>query len=198
MKVRVRNENTISAFLRIRGEWLLTEGNDIIVIREVQYTHIKPENELEEQDDAPLPLNTKRYRRRSKKKEETEKFYVTKLVVNGYNPDGKFVGTYNDEWCERILGMQDDKHSSFSIYNLRKRWENIVLQKDALLQYEKELEMEKEAEKTEPEEPSTFAELGAKVFNGTPDPICNCDARDMPTYKEDGKTWCPQCGYEVK
>jgi hypothetical protein len=28
--------------------------------------------------------------------------------------------------------------------------------------------------------------------------ICNCDARDMPVYEEDGKRWCPQCGYEVK
>lgn len=27
--------------------------------------------------------------------------------------------------------------------------------------------------------------------------ICNCDARDMPVYEEDGKRWCPQCGYEV-
>lgn len=32
----------------------------------------------------------------------------------------------------------------------------------------------------------------------TEDPICNCDGRDMPIYKEDGKMWCPQCGYEVK
>jgi len=30
------------------------------------------------------------------------------------------------------------------------------------------------------------------------DPICNCDGRDMPTYIEDGKRWCPQCGYEVQ
>lgn len=30
-----------------------------------------------------------------------------------------------------------------------------------------------------------------------PDPICNCVIRDMPIYKEDGKNWCPQCGYEV-
>jgi len=30
------------------------------------------------------------------------------------------------------------------------------------------------------------------------DEICNCDGRDMPTYIEDGKRWCPQCGYEVK
>lgn len=30
------------------------------------------------------------------------------------------------------------------------------------------------------------------------DPICNCDGRDMPVYEEDGKRWCPQCGYEVK
>ena len=27
--------------------------------------------------------------------------------------------------------------------------------------------------------------------------ICNCDKRDMPVYEEDGKKWCPQCGYQV-
>lgn len=27
--------------------------------------------------------------------------------------------------------------------------------------------------------------------------ICNCDGRDMPVYEEDGKRWCPQCGYQV-
>ena len=27
--------------------------------------------------------------------------------------------------------------------------------------------------------------------------ICDCDGRDMPTYEEDGKVWCPQCGLEV-
>jgi hypothetical protein len=32
----------------------------------------------------------------------------------------------------------------------------------------------------------------------TDDRICNCDGRDMPVYEEDGKRWCPQCGYEVK
>ena len=32
----------------------------------------------------------------------------------------------------------------------------------------------------------------------TPDPICNCDKRDAPVYEEDGKYWCPQCGYEVQ
>jgi chromosome segregation ATPase len=31
-----------------------------------------------------------------------------------------------------------------------------------------------------------------------PKEICNCDGRDMPTYVEDGKRWCPQCGLEVK
>jgi hypothetical protein len=30
------------------------------------------------------------------------------------------------------------------------------------------------------------------------DEVCKCDGRDMPVYEEDGKRWCPQCGYEVK
>ncbi|MBN1183456.1 MAG: hypothetical protein JXB49_14280 [Bacteroidales bacterium] len=28
--------------------------------------------------------------------------------------------------------------------------------------------------------------------------FCNCDGRDMPTYVEEGKRWCPQCGLQVK
>lgn len=27
--------------------------------------------------------------------------------------------------------------------------------------------------------------------------VCNCDKRDMAVYKDQGKYWCPQCGYEV-
>lgn len=40
--------------------------------------------------------------------------------------------------------------------------------------------------------------FGMDVQNIKVDPICNCDKRDMPVYEENGKNWCPQCGYEVK
>jgi len=162
MKVKVQNENTISAFLNVRGEWLLSEGNTIIVIREVQYTHTKPEPEPEEEHE-PLPPNTSIFKRKRDKKKEKpqDEWHITKLVAEAYNEDGKFVGTYNEDWCERVIKAQDDMYGTFNIYNLRKRWESIVMQKDAMLEHEAKMKAKAEEEK----EPSTFAELGAKVFN---------------------------------
>ena len=146
MKVRVQNENTISAFLNIRSEWLLSEGNTIIVIREVQYTHTKPEPQPEEQHE-PLPPNTSIFKRKKKKTEKPQdEWHITKLVAEAYNENGRFIGTYNDEWCERVIKSQDDKYSSFNIYNLRKRWENIIEQKDAMLEHEAKMKGEKNKE----------------------------------------------------
>jgi len=142
-------ENTVSAFLRVRGDWLLNE-REILIVREVQYQHVQPTEEEVKEHEQALPPNTTVFKRRKHNKQAPkEKFYITKLEVNGYNADGKFVGTYNDEWCARIIGMQDDEHSTFNIYKLRKAWEKMQEQIDALTQYEKELEMEKEAEKSE-------------------------------------------------
>ena len=149
-RIRV-TENTVSASLRVRGEWLLN-GKDIMIVREVQYQHIKPtEEELQEHDNA-LPVNTSVFKRRKHKKNAPkETYYITSLEVNGYNPDGKFVGTYNDDWCERIIAQQNDDLSDFSVYKLRKAWEAMQEQIDALSAYEKELKMEAEAKKSETE-----------------------------------------------
>src|SRR6056297_3025328 len=105
-------ESTVSIFLRLRGEWLLN-GQDIIVIREVQYQHVKPtEQEIEEHEHA-LPPNTSVFKRRKHRKQAPkDRFYITELVANGYNEEGKFVGTYNDEWCERIVNNVDSGHTN--------------------------------------------------------------------------------------
>jgi hypothetical protein len=153
MKVRVKNENTITTFLNVRDEWLLTDANQLIVVREVQYTRSTPENPVE--DPEPTPVNTKRYRRRKNRTttEPKERMYITKLVVNGYHADGKFIGTYNDDWCKRIIESQDDPHFTFSLYKLRKNWTDILEQKDAMLEHEAEMNAKKQ--ETEPKETQT-------------------------------------------
>jgi len=184
MNIKADHHKTISAFLRLKDEWLFTEDNMIIVIREVQFTHTIPEPEPVEE---ALPINTKRYIRKKKKAEERakalEEFRITKLVIEGYHNDGKFIGTFNDEYCERMVRRQGDKYDNFDLYKLRKSWESVVEQKDAILERETRLEAErkekKETEKSDKE-------------------ICNCDKGDMPVYEEDNKNWCPQCGLEVK
>ena len=154
---------------------MIDNDNRIIIIREVQYTHNIPKSEPVK--DEQLPSNTKWYIRKKKKAEPVEDFRITKLVIEGYNPNGKFIGTFNDDYCELLIKRQNDKYNVFDIYKLRTRWENIVMQKDAFLAHEADLEKKAREERLK---------------------YCNCDKRDMPTYKEDGKTWCPQCGLEVK
>lgn len=176
MKVKVQYKNTISAFLNVRDEWLLSEDNSIIVIREIQYTHTKPEPE----DEEVLPPNTRMFKRKKKTVKPQDEWHITKLVAEGYNSDGRYIGTYTDEWCIITIKLQDDNYCNFNLYDLRKRWENIVEQKDAMLEHEAKMNAEAKKSKAEAQE------------------ICNCDKRDMPTYEEDNKTWCPQCGLEVK
>ncbi len=143
-------ENTVSTFLRVRGDWLL-HGNDILIVNEVQYQHVKPTEEEVQEHEQALPPNTSVFKRRKHSKQAPrDKYYITKLVVNGYNEDGKFVGTYNDDWCHRIISQEDDNYSNFNLYKLRKAWQSMQSQIDALTQFEKEVKMEKERELSEP------------------------------------------------
>jgi hypothetical protein len=141
------SEGTIFKFLKMRGEWLLN-GKDIIVIREVQYQHVKPTEEQIEEHQRALPPNTTVFKRRKHRKQAPrDKWYITELIANGYHEDGKFVGTYNDNWCERVVNNVDSGHTD--LYGYKKAWVDMREQIDAMTAHEKELEMEREAEKTE-------------------------------------------------
>jgi hypothetical protein len=144
-------ESTLSALLRLKGDWLLNE-REIMIIREVQYQHVKPtQEELQEHEDT-LPVNTTVFRRRKHRKQgPRDRFYITELEINGYNPVGRFVGTYNEEFLQRIIEHHEDDHYNFSLYKLREAWEKMQTQIDALKAYEKELQMHEEAEKSESE-----------------------------------------------
>jgi len=141
MNIKADHHRTISAFLNLKDVWLLGESNLIMVIRDVQYTHTKPKPET---DDEVLPVNTRKYRRRKEKAEARakllEEFRITELKIEGYHSDGKFIGTFNDDFCERMVRKQDDKYNSFDVYALRKRWEDILAQKEAFMAHEIKLE----------------------------------------------------------
>ena len=144
-------ENTLSALLRLKGEWLL-DGKDILIIREVQYVHVKPTQEEIQEHEETLPPNTSVFKRRKHKKQAPkDKFYLTELEVNGYNFNGRFVGTYNEEFLQRLISRHEDDYYNFNLYKLRKAWEQMQEQIDALTAYERELQMHEEAEKSESE-----------------------------------------------
>jgi hypothetical protein len=136
------SESTVFRFLKLRGEWLLN-GQDIIVIREVQYQHVKPTEEEIQEHEESLPVNTTVFRRRKHKKQAPrDKWYITELVANGYHKNGKFVGTYNDDWCERTVNNVDSGH--IDLYEYKRAWDDMQVQIDAMKQYEQECRMEAE------------------------------------------------------
>lgn len=142
-------ESTVATFLRLRGKWLLN-NQDIIVIREVQYQHIKPtEEEIQEHEQALPPNTTVFKRRKHKKNAPKDRFYITKLVANGYNDEGRYVGTYNEDWCKKVIDNVDNGYINLNKY--QNAWNVMQEQIDAMTQYEKEVEMEREAEKSESE-----------------------------------------------
>jgi hypothetical protein len=74
--------------------------------------------------------------------------YFTSLVINTYHPQGKFLGVLREDACESMLHRYD-------FYVMRDQW---VEFKEQLKSFGFEIVKIKE-------EPSNFAELGAKTFN---------------------------------
>jgi hypothetical protein len=82
------------------------------------------------------------------------KLILTSITMRGYHSDGKFLGYMKEESVNHILVW-------FDLFWFRKTF---VAFQEALQAFGYEItEIKKEA--NEPEEPETFAELGAKTFN---------------------------------
>jgi hypothetical protein len=166
MKILVEN-HTITALNNLKGLWLLS-GDDIMVIRDFKYETVT---------ETPAEVKKKKhfFVRESERVDATpkKKTYVTSITIEGYHPDLKFVGNYNEEFCGNLVAKHNDPHYTLNLIEYRKAWVRLKEQIDAFT--ENETKLKKEEVK-----------------------ICNCDGRDMPVYEEDGKRWCPQCGYEVK
>ena len=141
MKIKVK-ENTLSAFENVKGKWLLNESGDIMIVREVEYVHEKPE----EENEPALQPNTSKFKRRKDrlKAKAKEGFYITGLEVEGYHPEGKFVGTYNEDYCTTMIERQDSTYYTFSVYTLRNAWEKHEEAINAFKEHEKELKEEEE------------------------------------------------------
>lgn len=122
MKIEVK-DHTITALNNLKGLWLLS-GNDIIIIRDFQYV---------QETIAPEVKKKKHYFSfgSDEPKEPKRKNFVTSIKLEGYHQDLKFIGTYNEEYCARLIGMHNDSHYNFSLIECRKAWTQLKEQIDA-------------------------------------------------------------------
>ena len=141
MKVLVA-EHTVTALNNLKGLWLLS-GNDIMVIRNFKYETVT---------ETPEKSKIKKYFfvRESDKVDTTpkKKIYVTSITVEGYHPDLKFVGTYNEEFCANLVAKHNDPHYTLNLVEYRKAWVRLKEQIDAFIENDKvSAEKEKVEEK---------------------------------------------------
>jgi len=117
-------EKTLTALNNLKGRWLL-HGNKLMVIRDFQYIQETPEIDLSKS------------RRRRKKQDLTPKLYLIKIRVEGFNGGLKFVGTYDDDYCMRMIQSHQSPHYYYDLVDMANDWVSILEQKDAFLEYEK-------------------------------------------------------------
>ncbi len=129
MKIEI-TETTLTTLNNLRGKWLLKNG-ELIVIRDFQYIQENPVAD-------PVPANTKR-RKRRKKKDESPKLYLTAISIESYNNGMKFMGNYNEEYCEALIDLQNSTWSLLSLRNFRVAWIKLEEQIEAMTEYEAEL-----------------------------------------------------------
>ena len=131
MKVKV-GQHTITVLNNLKGLWML-RNNDIMIIKDFKYEVEKPQE--------PLPeINTVvRKKKKFLKPDMSEKIYVTELILEGYHIDLKFIGTYNEDYCTRLLQSHDDEYYTFNFIDCRKAWLRMKEQIDAFTEQEKNL-----------------------------------------------------------
>lgn len=137
MKFEV-SQRTIRDLGNLKGRWLL-RGNDVHIIKDFQYIVEKPEPESELE-------NTSVFKRKKFKKkiDAFDKFYLTSFKVEGYNTDLKFVGTYNEDYCERLIEAHDSPYATLDLFDLAGKWEHLNDQIIALREYEADLKQDRE------------------------------------------------------
>ena len=135
-------KTTFTALNNLRDLWLLDDNNGIMVIRKFQYVVEKPEPETG-------VFNRRRFKR---KKEQEEIMYLTAITIEGYHGDLKFVGTHGDEFCEKLITSHNDDYNPLNLINFRRRWTDILEQKNAFVEYEAKMEAKAKKSKDEAEE----------------------------------------------
>lgn len=128
MRIKIKQLYTLTALTNLIDAVLLNTFNDdniINIIRKVEHETVT---------ETPKSKKPKEgYFIRKKNKEDSkpkETTYITKLVIEGYNSELGFVGTYNDNYCTKLIQMQDDNYNNFSIADMRKKWMALKKQMD--------------------------------------------------------------------
>lgn len=130
MKIKI-SESTLTALNNLRGRWLFYKGK-LMLIRDFQYVQETPEPEEDQ-----LPENTKKFKRKRKKQDMTPKLYVVDMKVEGYNGTLKFIGTYDEDYCKRMVLSHDDPYyHEYNLNDMAGAWMDIVEQQEAFLEHE--------------------------------------------------------------
>jgi len=130
MKLEV-TQQTIHDLENLKGRWLL-RNKDLHIIRDFKYEVEKPEEE---------EVTSTLFQRKKRKKKD--KFYLTSIRIDGYNPDLKFVGCYDEGYCERLIVEHNDPHYTLHLPKFAKAWEYLHDQIIALEKFEAEVRLEK-------------------------------------------------------
>jgi ribosomal protein L7/L12 len=131
MKLEI-NQKTIRDLGNLKGRWLI-RNNDIHIIKDFQYIVEKPQPEPEAENTTVFK------RKKFKKKVDTsERFYLTSIAIQCYNNDLKFVGSYIEDYCERLIAAHNDKYATLTLYDFATAWERLKDQINAIREFEKE------------------------------------------------------------
>jgi hypothetical protein len=146
MKLEIR-EQTFSGLNNLRDLWLFNDDNKIMVIRSFQYVIEKPEPEPA---GNPNVFNRRKFKKK-KAKEQVSTMYLTDIKIEGYHADLKFVGTYTEEFCENLIESYNKQYAGINLIDFRKRWTDILEQKNAFVEYETKMEAKAKKSKEESE-----------------------------------------------
>lgn len=112
MKIEVK-DHTITALNNLKGLWLL-RGDDILIIRDFQYT---------QETITPEVKKKKHYfSSKTEPKEPVRKNFITSIKIEGYHQDLKFIGTYNEEYCSKLIQAHEDPYYTLNLIDFRKAW----------------------------------------------------------------------------
>ena len=170
MKIRIKDKYTLTTLNNLKGKYLIDDRGDILFINDFEYEVVT--------ETPPEKKAKSGYFVRKKDKvsgEPKRKAYLTKLEVHGYNADLEFIGVFNDDWCERMIMMQEDNYSHYSLAKMHKKWLRLVEQLEA---YGFKLEYP-EQEETTPEEK-------------------HCTCEDPIVQQGEETEWCTKCNLNIK
>ena len=139
MKLEVTQE-TIRDLGNLKGRWLL-RGKELHIIRDFQHVVEKPVEE-----DEVVPPNTKifqRKKRRKKKADLEEITYLTSIRIDGYNRELKFVGTFHEDYCERLIAAHNHEYERLNLFTFANAWEHLHDQIVALEKFEAKVRLDK-------------------------------------------------------